>query len=267
MLTQKQWKIQLIAEHISNIATAAATATGNLYLQRHPMVKEHAVIADEAKKLSEQIITALEQNIYANLPESEFDVIMLDLSRRTGFLALNAALLSSKMREQISLACVADELRDDSVKLDEVFGRYPKYADIPAVMPRSSVLAETLCLFTSISGNYTWYENAHFVQEILNYCPEYIENNRLIINNSWRDLDAPVIQLGDIPKNAGLVIISDAYDPQKHYAVVVEFGVHSLIRSHAGVNKPCALDIPVRECWSASDGSDIIFLDWSKLSI
>ena len=80
-------------------------------------------------------------------------------------------------------------------------------------------------------------------------------------------MDMPFIKLGDVPDEPGIVIISDVYDPKKHYAVLAEFNLHSLCNSHVGVSKPCSAEIPVRECWLASDGSDIIFPDWEKLSM
>lgn len=81
MLTQTQWKIQLIAEHMCNTATAVATAAGHLSVQQLPMTKEHAVIADEIRHLSARILEVLEQNIYAGLPGIEFESLLQELSR------------------------------------------------------------------------------------------------------------------------------------------------------------------------------------------
>ena len=266
MLTQKQWKIQQLAEHMHNTATSAGIVAANLAALRKPMVSEHGVIADETRIVSLKILEALEKNVYADLSNSEFETIILELSRQTAFAALNAALLAGKVMEHKALAVVADELRYTAMELGTVCGNTHKYKDIPFVSPRSTVVSDTFDLFHATSGQYTWYENARFVQEILNYCPEHIQDNRLVINNTWRDLDAPVIRFGDVPKDAGIVIISDAFNPQKLYAVVAEFKILSLARSYVGVCKPCSAEIPVRECWSASDGSDMIFPDWDALS-
>jgi len=266
MLTQKQWKIQQLAVHMQNTATSAGIVAANLTASRQPMGREHGIIADEARNLSLKIVEALEQNIYASLSDSDFDAMILELSRQTAFAALNAALLSGKVLEHKALAVIADELRYVAIELGELYGTSQLYKDIPMVSPKSKVVSATFDLFHATSGKYTWFENAHFVQEVLNYCPEYIQGNRLVINNAWRDLNAALIQLGDVPENAGIVIISDAYNPKKQYAVVAEFKMLSLSRSYVGINKTCSADIPVRECWSSSDGSDIVFFDWERMS-
>jgi hypothetical protein len=100
----------------------------------------------------------------------------------------------------------------------------------------------------------------------MTYCPEYIKENRLIIKNEARDMDMPFIQLGKATEESGVVIISNNLNPKKQYAVLAEFNLNSLINAHVGVSKSCNAGIPVRECWSASDGSDLIFPDWEKLS-
>jgi hypothetical protein len=247
-------------------STAAAAEAAHLMVLRQPMVKEHAVIAEETRTISVRIMDALEKNLFCGLPDGEFETIIVEMSRMTAFLALNAALLASKVREHKALAVFADELRNFSLYLGEVYGYEQKHFDIPAVSPRSGVIADALNVFSAFSGKYQWAENARFVSEILSYAPEHIHERRLIIKNETRDMDIPFIQLGDIPENPGVVIISDCFDPKKNYAVLAEFNVNSLFFCYAGVNKPCALDIPVRECWSASDGGELIFPDWEKLS-
>lgn len=267
MLSQKQWKTQQLAERMHNTATSAAIIAADLTAGRKPMVREHGVIADETRAVSVKMMKALEQNIFACLADGKFEALMIGLSRQTALLALNAALVSGKIREQKALAVVADELRNLALELGELYGQSQAYRDIPVVSPRSKVLSNTFDLFHATSGQVTWYENAQFVQEVLNYCPEYIQNGRLVIDNAWRELNAPLIQFGDAPEDAGIVIISDAYEPRKQYAVVAGFEMLCLSRSHVGVSKPCSMDIPVRDCWAASDGSELIFPDWNKISL
>ena len=265
MLTQKQWKIQLLTEHMHNTATTAATIAANLSVLRQPMVREHAIIAEETRSISIRIIKALEKNIYEKLPDDEFGILILELARRLEYLTMNAALVACKVLEHKSLAVVADNLRYYSIELGELFGKKHEFSDIPAVSPRSTVIPDVFFIFSAVSGKYRWYENAQLVQEVLDYCPEYIKNGRLVMENQRHSLNAPLIQWGDINKNSGIAVIADAHDPKKFYAVISEFGLHSLFNGHVGINKAPASDIPVRECWSASDGSDIMFLDWGKM--
>ena len=102
------------------------------------------------------------------------------------------------------------------------------------------------------------------MQEVFLYAPDLLQGDRFVLKNSWRDMDMPFIKLGEAAPDSGIVIISDSSDPQKHYAVLASFCIHALSNSRVGVSKPYQKDLPVRECWSASDGSDLIFMDWSK---
>ena len=266
MLTQKQWKTQHLAEHMLGLATAAATEAAHLSSMRHIMVKDHAVVAEEIKRISMRVIETLEQNIYGGLSDESFAEMVINYSEEASFLALNAALVACCARENKAMAVFAEELRSFSLELGELFGKKYKYTDIPEVLPKSSVVPDTFYMVRATSGNHVWVENAQFVWEFLMYCPEYIKDGRLVIKNEFRDIDIPFIKLGDVPENPGIIIISNVFDRNKKYAVLAEFNLHSLANSHIGVSKECKASIPLRECWSASDGSDLIFPDWEKLS-
>lgn len=266
MLTQKQWKIQHLAEQLLNTATSADAEAASRDAQRQGAAKDHLIVAEEIRNVAAHIMEALEHNIFGGLADNEFDVMINDLAKRTSFLALNAALVACKVREHKAMAVFADRLRSTALEILSLYGKEKDYVDIPAVYPRSRVVTDVFYLLCATSGNVRWYENAHLVQEFLDYCPEYFQGNRLVINNNWRNMNLPIIRLGDVPEDPSLVIVSDAHNPQKLYAVVASVNLHSLANSYVGVSKPCDAGIPIRECWSASDGSDIIFPDWEKLS-
>ena len=266
MITQKQWKIQHLAEHARNLSASIAAEAAHRTVQRQPMAADHAVIAEVTKQLSLKMLGAVEKNIFGSLPDEEFVKVIADCSKTSVYLALNAGLLSCKLREHMPLAVFAEELRDCALELLEATGNRQSYADIPAALPRSRIIADMFYICSAVSGKYTWFENAQLVQEILYDGHDYVQGNRLIIKNPWRDIDMPFIKLDNTSNDAVVIIISDALDPKKGYAVSANVNLGSLANSHVGVNKPCKIDIPVRECWAASDGSDIIFPDWEKIA-
>ncbi|MDR2571685.1 MAG: hypothetical protein LBD23_15520 [Oscillospiraceae bacterium] len=267
MLTQKQWKTQHLTEHIRNVAISATTEAAHLSAMHRTMVREHAIIAEEIRSISTRILDSLEKNIYCGLSDDDFTKIAINYSNCASYLALNAALLACKVREHKAMAVFAEELRTFSLELGELYGKSQRFIDAPAVLPRSKVIPDIFYIFTAISGKYVWRENAQYVHEVLSYWPDFIKNDRYIENNEVRDRNIPLIKLGELTEESGIVIISDTHDPKKQYAVLAEFTLHSLVNSHVGINKECKTDIPVRECWSASDGNDLIFPDWEKLVI
>jgi len=266
MLTKKQWKIQSIAEYLNVMAANAALEAAHRNVLRQPMVREHGVIADEIQTLASKTLKAVENNIFGSLDDRGFDKMMLDVITTSTLLALNAALLASKEREHKPLAIFADMVRNFSIELSELYGNAPRYSDIPKVSPRSAVIADNLCLFSASSGKFNWVENTQFVQEVFSYAPDFLQGNRFVLKNSWRNMDMPFIKISEASKDSGIVIISDPFDSKKNYAVLADFCIHALTQSYVGVNKPCKIDLPVRECWSASDGRELIFIDWEKLT-
>ena len=266
MLTQKQWKIQHLAERMGNIAISAGAEAARRAAERQSMVREHGIVADELRMLAGRMMEMVEQNIFGKLDNGSFDTAMRDLLNRSTFLALNAALVACKALEHKPMSLFAEEVRSISLELGALYGQAQQYRDIPAVSKKSRVVNDIFFLFRAISGRYTWCENARFVNEILFYSPGLIQNNRLIVKNEWRDMDMPFIKLGDVTENAGVVIISNDRDSGRRYAVLAEVTVNVLANSHVGVCQPSASDIPVRECWLASDGSEMIFPDWEKIA-
>ena len=265
MITQKQWRIQHLAGHMGNVAVSAAAEAARRKAERQSMVKEHAVVADEIRNISSKMIMLVEQNVFNKLDDNSFDIALQGLIVQSTFLALNAALVACKVLEHKPMAVFAEEVRNLTIELCELYGQTQQYIDIPVPENKNRVVDDTFFLIRAVSGSYIWCENARFVNEILLYTPELISNNRLMIKNGWRDIDAPFIKLGDVINNAGLVIITDDRDPNKQYAVLAEITVNLLANSYVGVSKSSASDIPVRECWIASDGSEMIFPDWEQL--
>ena len=267
MITQKQWKIQQLAERMQGIATSIASESAHMYSMRQSMAKEHSVIAEEMGGISVRIFKTLEQNMFGGLRDNDFDNIISEMLKRIEFLTLNAALLACKVKEHKAMAVFAEELLNVSLELQELYKREPAYLDIPEVSPRSPVVTDWFYMFTAISGKYVWRENAQLIAEVMNYVPEYVQGNRYVIKDGNRDMDIPLVKLGEISSSAGIVIVMDWLNPSKLYAVLAELKVpHSLSNSRVGISKPCTADIPVRDCWLASDGSELIFPDWEKLS-
>jgi len=266
MITQKQWKTRQLAEHMQSTATSIAAEAAHMYSMRQFMAKEHAIIAEEMSGISERMLKTLEQNIFGGLQESEFDHMVLEMLKRIEFLTLNAALLACKVKEHKAMAVFAEQLLNTSLELQELYEREAAYLDIAEVSPRSTVVTDWFYMFTAISGKYTWRENAQLIAEVMNYRPEYVQGNRYVVKEGNRDMDIPFIKLGEVTNNPGVVIVMDWLNPSKLYAVLAELAIpHSLSNSRVGISKPSTADIPVRDCWSASDGSDLIFPDWEKL--
>jgi hypothetical protein len=216
-----------------------------------------------------RLLETIEAGIYRNLSDDDFDSIAKGLAKRTSFLAINCALVSCKIPELKPVAVFAEELLNIWREISDVLGDKMEFKDIPVPSPRSSVMPDIFYLFQATSGNITWCENCHLVMEVLGDDSdgmEYVQGNRYIIQNHWRDLDVPFIKLGEVSENPGIIIIADANDRKKQYAVYASVSVHGLVNSYVGVNKSYSGRIPVRECWSASDGSELIFPDWNKLS-
>ena len=267
MLTQKQWKIQQIAERMNNVSLMAASEAARRIAGHMTMGKEHAIVAEEMRTLSNKMIKLVEQNIFNKEDDVTFEKAMKDIITMFTFLALNTALVACKVLEHKPLAVLADETRNLSFELCELLDQEQKYIDIPVVSPKSRVVKDTVFLLRAISGKYIWCENTQFINEIMFYNTDYIIDNRLKINNKWRDTDIPIIKLGEVPQNPGLVIISNDSDPKKQYAVLAEITINILSNSHVGVSQSSKSDIPYRECWAASDGSEMIFPDWEKLTV
>ena len=259
-------KLMYLAERMVNLSLMEASESARQAVQRQLMVYEQQLAAEETKQFAFRMIEVVEGSMSGSLPDTEFDKVMKELTKRLSFLALNTALISCKVRELHPLAVFAEEKLNIWGELNEALGNTVEYRDIPAVMPRSRIIRDVFYMFSAVSGEYLWSENAQLVMEVMNYRPEFIQDNRLVIKNGQRDMDIPYIRLGDVPESPGVVIISDALDPKKLYAVLAEFGLHSLTNSYVGVNKPCSADIPVRECWSSSGGGEIIFPDWEGLN-
>ena len=266
MLTQKQWKLQHLAQHMSNVAVSAAAEAGRRAAERQSMVKEHGIVAEEMRKLTDKMIELVEQNIYGKLSDDDFDKMMKDIITMSTFLALNAALVACKVLEHKPMAVFAEEIRNLTVELGELYGQEQQYLDMPSVSPRSRVVRGAFFLLRTISGGIVWCENAQFVNEIMLYVPDFIENNHLVINNEWRNMNIPVIKMGDVSQNAGLIIITSDVDSNKQYAVLAEITINILSNSHVGISTQSKSNIPVRECWTTSDGSEMIFPDWEKLA-
>ena len=266
MLTQKQWKIQHLAQHMSNVAVSAAAEAGRRAAERQSMVKEHGIVAEEMRKLTDKMIELVEQNIFGKLSDEEFDKMMKDIIMMSTYLALNAALVACKVLEHKPMAVFAEEIRNLSLELAELYNQEQQYLDIPSVSPRSRVVKGAFFMLRTVSGDITWCENAQFVNEIMLYVPDFIKNNRLVVNNEWRNMDIPVIKMGEVSQNAGLIIITNDVDPTKQYAVLAEITVNILSNSYVGVSTKSKSNIPVRECWTTSDGSELIFPDWEILA-
>jgi len=268
MITQKQWKIQQLVLHMQSTATAIASEAAHMSSMRQIMAKEHAIIAEEMSGISTRILKALETNIFGGLQDDEFDNMMLQMLGRIEVLTLNAALLACKVKEHKAMAVFAEELLNISLELQELFDQKTNYSDIPEVSPQSTVVTDWFYMFTAISGKYVWRENAHFIAEVMNYNPEYVQGSRYIVKDGNRDMAIPFIKLGEVTGNKAVVIVKDWQSPSKLYAVLAELKIpHSLSNSRVGIStKPGTADIPVRDCWSASDGSDLLFIDWEKLS-
>ena len=267
MLTQKQWKIQYLSERMSNIAISMAAEAARRKAEHRTMVKEHAIVAEELRKLTDKMIELVEQNIFNKLENDVFDTAMKDVITMSTLLALNAALVACKVQENKQMAVFAEEIAYLSMDLSTLYGQKQKFHDIAKVSPKSRVAGDVFfVLLKTISGKYVWCENTQYVNEIMLYIPEYIINNRLIIKNEFRNMDMPFIKLGDETENSGLIIISNDLDSSKQYAVLAEININILSNSHIGVSKTSGSDIPVRECWAASDGSEMIFPDWEKIA-
>ncbi|MCL2222715.1 MAG: hypothetical protein FWC20_08740 [Oscillospiraceae bacterium] len=267
MITQKQWKIQQLALHMQSAATAIASESAHMSSMRQVMAKEHAIIAEEMSAISMRILKTLEQSIFGGLQDDEFDNMMLQMLRRIEFLTLNAALLACKVKEHKAMAVFAEELLNTSLELQEMYEQKTEYLDIPEVSPRSTVVTDWFYMFTAISGKYIWRENAQFIAEVMDYMPECVQGNRYIVKDGNRNMDIPLIKLGEATSSTGVVIVTDWQSPSKLYAVLAELKIpHSLSNSRVGISKASTADIPVRDCWTASDGSDLIFIDWEKLS-
>jgi hypothetical protein len=262
----KHHKILYLAERMVNLSLMEASESARQAVQRQLMVHEQALAAEETRQIAFRIIEVAEGNTTGSLSDDEFGTIMQDIVKSLSFLALNTAFICCKVRELHPMAVFAEEKLNIWREMSEILGNTVEYRDVPAAMPRSRIIRDVFYMFSARSGKYLWSENAHLVIEVLNYCPEYIKGNRLVIKEGRRDLDIPFINLGNVTQNAGVVIISDALDPKRLYAVLAEADVHGLVNSCVGVNKPCNADIPVRECWAASDGSEILFPDWEELS-
>jgi len=266
MITQKQWKIRQIAEQMLGTATSIAAEAAQMYSMRQYMAKEHAIIAEELTGISKRILEALEKNIFSDLQQSKFDGMMSEMLRRIEFLTLNAALLACKVSQHKAMAVFAEQLLNASLELKELYEQKTNYMDIPEVSPRSTVVTDWFYMFTAISGKYVWRENAHFIAEVMDFSAEYVQGNRYVVKEGSRDMDIPFITLGEATNKPAVVIVTNSLDPKKQYAVLAELSIpHSLSNSRVGISKPCTADIPVRDCWSASDESDLIFPDWEKL--
>ena len=267
MLTQKQWKIQCLAERMNNLSNNIAAEAARQTVQRQHMANEQTIIAEETRIIALRLLDAVEAGIFNNLCEEDFIIIVQKAAAMTSFLALNTAFVSCKIPELKPVAVFAEELLNIWCDLSEALGDIIEFKDIPVPSPRSKIIPGVFYLFRATSGGVTWCENAQLVMEVLgDDGMEYVQGDRYIIKNHWRDLDVPFIKFGEVPENPGIVIIADAIDRKKHYAVYASVSIHGLVNSYVGVNKKYNGEIPVRECWSSSDGSDLIFPDWEKLS-
>ena len=264
MFTQKQWSTMIIGRQLEQIAISLIIEVVRQRGERKLMVREQAVIAEEIRNIAEHIIKAAEQNIFGDLSDNALDTMMTDIAQRGfSFLATNAVLLASK-NSIPELGIFAEELQNYSVKLCSLYGCAPEYEDILTAYPVSRVIPNDMPCLSATSGKYKWYENTRYVTEILAYHPEFIQGSRLILKNEWRDMDMPFIQLGEATRSSGIAIIADSRDPKKFYAVLIDS--QSIIITPVGINKPCELDIPVRECWATAGDGEIIFPDWEKIA-
>jgi hypothetical protein len=260
-----------IAQQMNSLALDATLEAARSGKEHKIMVREQAVIAEEIRTIALRIMAAVEQNTFGKLPEDEFEIMMSGLVKRALFLSTNSALISFKADKIIQLSIITEELRALSCRLAELYKSGNKSPQLPrdysVAYPVSRVISGTVVFFTAVTGEYTWRENADNVVEIFYYDPCFITGNRFKFKNEWRDMDYPIIDLRKQNKNddiGGIVIISDACDPKKLYAVYTD--EHGFVEGQVGVNKPCGLDIPVRECWAASGGGDIIFPDWERIA-
>lgn len=275
MITKKQWKCQQLAEHLYTISlgiskdTARQQATYNL-----TFTNEHGVIAEETRKLYKFVSMTLEQNIYGGLSDEDFNKMIKDAACMSSFLALNTAIVCSKLGLLKPLAVYADEIRVISLELAELCGHQmpADYLDIPTVDPVSKAVNERVYLFSGISGKYVWTESTQYIVEILLYCPEFIKDNHLQIVNGHKNMKKPlpVIDLDKTKEhtseNSCIVIINDHDDYGKSYAVIADYpNLNAIFNAFVGVSVDSPLDIPVRECWSGAGGSYINFIDWKKL--
>ena len=265
-MTIKQWKVQQLAERMLNLSVNIAAESARQIVARQRFSHEQAIIAEEARFTAQRLLGATERNLFGGLLDDEYDKIIREMTRRTSFMALNTAFVSCKIPELAPVAVHAEELLNLWRELCNAMEAAQAYSDIPMPLPRSRVIPGDFYLLRATSGSLTWCENAQLVSEVMSYSPDFIMGNRLVIKNDWRDMDMPYINLGEPPGNPGIVIISDALDKKKQYAVYAEVSVHGLVNSHVGVNSPYSGEIPVRECWVASDGSEMIFPDWEKLA-
>ena len=266
MLTQKQWKIQHLTERMGNIAINAASEAARRAAEHLTMVKEHAIVAEEMRIMTNKMMELTEQNIFGKLDDESFDKSMKDILIMTTYLALNSALVACKALEHKPMAVYAEETRNLSLELGELYGIKQQFIDIPVVSKKNRVIKDPFFMLRAISGKYIWCENAQYVNEIFMYNTDFVKDNRLIINNEMCNMDIPIIKLGDVHENAGLIIISNDSNPHMKYAILAEITINILHNSYVGVSQPSNSDIPVRECWIASDGSEMIFPDWEKLA-
>lgn len=275
-MTKKQWQCQRLMQHLLSTSTMIAAEAARKDADQTQMGTELAVIAEETRNISIKLSQALERHIFGEMDDGNFDEVVLDATLQSKLLAINTAIMASKVDMLKPAAVFAEEIRNTSLELREICEpesrRSPKFGrmiDIPSPDPRSKAATGWQYLFTAVSGRYVWSENTNFVMEVLLYCAEFIKNGRLQILNLWRELDIPVLWPDPESKEASVLVILCAHDdPRRKYAVAAElpddFGVISNCR--VGVATKSALPIPVRECWRGLDGNDIYFPDWAAIS-
>jgi len=266
MITQKQWKIQHLAENAKNLSTSIAAESAQQMARHMPQSRDFVPIAEETRRLAIRLAEAVEKNIFGGLPDSDFDEYIRGCGKAFMVYALNAGIISSRLREYMRLSVYADELRNFALELRELIRPERAFNDIPAVWPPHPVLADTITLFCATSGGHRWYENAGLVKEIADSSlAKHVQDGRLIAK-TWREMDMPFITLGTAGEDSVIVFVNDSANPDIEYAILADVTVNSLANLRPGITKPAKSSIPARDCWATTDGNDILFPNWAAIT-
>jgi chemotaxis signal transduction protein len=261
-MNKKLWTLDKIADRLWIVAMDAAQQAGTLG------DRELAVVADETRKLATALGYAVERALFED--EDIKEEMLTDLALQLNFLALNSALVASRLGQRGKAAAVCtDEIRGLAFSVVNDLFRKAEYA---GYSPRPKACVKTVASnqeFVSFKiGEFIVSENIENVKEVIGPFVERTETHISFREQTVRLVD-PFRLLGEKKDAASYVILQTPWaDENKTYAVAVD-AVIGLSFTPVGKSVAAPADMPlsayVREYWDSESGEPICFMDWPKM--
>ncbi len=275
------WRCGILAERLRNLGQAVALEAANR--DSRPF----AIVADETLKLALEVEAAVEAALFPGpgpAGSRDYLVATAEPARCLSLLAINSAIESINSKGGAAVAICVDGIREAALELESLCAgeahRGPG-GELPAVASPSLASTARDYMLAFSAGGRRFLENFGYLREVMrySYAASCLEGTTLRIRgHAWPFIDlaaalGPALGPAVVPgEDRDVLVVRASWEGSdgREYAVAVDrLGAGAILRPRVGRHVEPRAGAPfaglVRECWAASDGSQFLFLDWTRL--